>query len=57
MVDLTDLMSDQVRQGILVDFTDLTSDQVRQGDIFNRRLGSLDVCVFEGMQLSVCVCR
>ena len=56
-MDLTDLMSDQVRQGILVDFTDLTSDQVRQGDIFNRRLGSLDVCVFEGMQLSVCVCR
>ena len=39
-----------------MDLTDLTSDQVRQRDVVNRRVGSLDVCVFERMQLSVCVC-
>ena len=40
---------------MLLDLTDLTSDQVRQRDVVDRRLGSLDVCVFEKMQLSVCV--
>ena len=40
---------------MLLDLTDLTSDQVRQRDVVDRRVGSLDVCVFEKMQLSVCV--
>ena len=40
---------------MLLDLTDLTSDQVRQRDVVDRRVGSLDVCVFEKMQLIVCV--
>ena len=57
---------------VLLDLTDLTSDQVRQVDVVGshwfdlwsgeaegccwKETGSLDVCVFEKMQLSVCVC-